>query len=179
MVDMGMPVPLDDAIWLSRALADEGVYFLEEPLSPDDLEGFARLVQASPIPIATGEKETTRFGFRDLMERGGVRIIQPDVGRVGGITEARRIATLAEVKGARVIPHCWSTDILVSATLHLIATLPDAPFLEYNVMAQPLRTDLLSNPIRPKDGVAKVPNGPGLGIELNEELIEELRVALE
>jgi L-alanine-DL-glutamate epimerase-like enolase superfamily enzyme len=175
MVDMGTPIPLDDAIWLGDALADYGVFFLEEPLSPDDLDGFARLTARSPTPIATGEKETTRFGFRDLIDRGGLRIIQPDVARCGGITEIMRIATLAEAKGARVIPHCWATDILVAATAHVLATFKDAPYLEVNATVNPLRTDLLTEPMRPLDGFVAVPDGPGLGIDLNEATIDRYR----
>jgi L-alanine-DL-glutamate epimerase-like enolase superfamily enzyme len=175
MIDMGSPIPFDDAVWLGRALAEEDVYFLEEPLSPDDLDGFADLVEASPTPIATGEKETTRFGFRDLMDRGKLRIIQPDIARVGGLTEMRRIAALAEVRNVRVIPHCWATDILVAATMHFLVTQKDAPYQEFNVMANPLRTALLQEPLRPIDGLLSAPLGPGLGIELNEETLETYR----
>jgi L-rhamnonate dehydratase len=177
MVDMGLPVPLQDAVKLGTALAEHRVFFLEEPLSPDDFEGWRRLVAASPTPIATGEKEGTRFGFRDLMERGGLRIIQPDVARAGGLSECMRIAALAEIRGVQVIPHCWSSDILVAATLHFIATLSDCPYLEYNVMDQPLRTDLAVDPIMPVDGRVPVPEKPGLGIELREDTIARFRVA--
>jgi len=175
MLDMGFEVPLEDAIHLGRALADHGVYFLEEPLAPDDLEGFARLTAVSPTPIATGEKETTLRPYRDLMERGGLRIVQPDIARVGGISETLRIAALAEARGVRVIPHCWSTDILVAATLHVISTLRDSPYLEYNATDNPLRTDLLTEPIRPRDGIVLVPEKPGLGIELAQETVERYR----
>jgi L-alanine-DL-glutamate epimerase-like enolase superfamily enzyme len=126
---------------------------------------------ASPTPIATGEKETTRFGFRDLMERGRLRIIQPDAARVGGLTEMMRIAALAEVRHVRVIPHCWATDILVSATLQFLAVQREAPYLELNVMDNPLRTGLLTEPIRAHDGHVAIPDGPGLGITLNEDTL--------
>jgi D-galactarolactone cycloisomerase len=111
------------------------------------------------------------------MDRGGLRIIQPDIARAGGLTEIVRIAALAEVRGVRVIPHCWATDILVSATLHFLATQPSAraPFLEFNVMDNPLRTRLLLEPLRPENGVVRVPQGPGLGIELNEETLAAYR----
>jgi L-alanine-DL-glutamate epimerase-like enolase superfamily enzyme len=175
MIDMGSPVPFNDAVWLGKALAEQDVFFLEEPLSPDDLDGFAALVEASPTPIATGEKETTRFGFRDLMDRGKLRIIQPDIARVGGLTEIRRIAALAEVRNVRVIPHCWATDILVAATMHFLVTQEDAPYQEFNVMDNPLRTALLQEPLRLEDGLLSVPRGPGLGIELNEETLETYR----
>ena len=176
MVDIGTPIPFDDALRLGRAFAELSVYFLEEPLSPDDLDGFRRLVAASPTPIATGEKETTQFAYLDLMERGGLRIIQPDVARVGGISETLRIAALAEARNVQMIPHCWATDILVAATLHVIATLRRCPYLEYNVTDNPLRRDLLTQPIRPVDGIVAVPTGPGLGIEIDEETVRRYRV---
>jgi len=175
MIDMGFPVPLDHALYLGRAMAESGVYFLEEPLSPDDIGGFAKLVAASPTPIATGEKETTQYPYLDLMERGLLRIVQPDVARVGGISEMMRIVAHAEARGVTVIPHCWSTDILVAATLHVLAVQRYAPYLEYNATANPLRTDLLVEPIRPVAGVVSVPDGPGLGIELNEDTIARYR----
>ena len=175
MLDMGTPIPFDDALWLTDALAEHRVAFLEEPLSPDDLEGFARLTARAHTPIATGEKETTRFGFRDLIERGGLRIIQPDIARCGGITETLRIAAFAELHGVTVIPHCWATDILVSATAQVLATLPAAPYLEFNATDNPLKRDLLRDPIRPVDGYVSVPDGPGLGIELNEDTVAEFR----
>jgi len=176
MLDLGMPLRREQAVWLGRALADHGVCFLEEPLSPDDMDGWRELVAQSPTPIATGEKETTRFGFAELIDRGGLRIIQPDVARAGGITECLRIAAYAEARGVRVIPHCWSSDILLAATMHLITTLADCPFVEFNVMDQPLRTQLATAPLRPRNGIVSVPEGPGLGIELNEATIARYEV---
>jgi L-alanine-DL-glutamate epimerase-like enolase superfamily enzyme len=176
MVDLGMPLRREDAIWLGRAMAEHQVYFLEEPLSPDDMDGWRDLVAQSPTPIATGEKETTRYGFADLIDRGGLRIIQPDVARAGGITECLRIAAYAEARGVRVIPHCWSSDILVAATMHLITTLADCPYLEFNAVDQPLRTSLAKEPIRPRDGIVAVPEAPGLGIELNDAAISRYEV---
>jgi L-alanine-DL-glutamate epimerase-like enolase superfamily enzyme len=176
MVDLGMPLRREDALWLGRAMAEHRVYFLEEPLLPDDMAGWRELVAQSPTPIATGEKETTRAGFADLIDRGGLRIIQPDVARAGGITECLRIAAYAEARDVRVLPHCWSSDILVAATMHFITTLADCPFLEFNVMDQPLRRNLTKSPIWPRDGVVSVPEGPGLGVELDEDTISRFEV---
>jgi L-alanine-DL-glutamate epimerase-like enolase superfamily enzyme len=175
MIDMGFPVSLDHALYLGRALADSGVYFLEEPLAPDDLKGYSKLVAASPTPIATGEKDTTQYPYIDLMDRGDLRIIQPDIARVGGISEGLRIVAHAEARGVQVIPHCWATDILVSATLQLLSVQREAPYLEYNATDNPIRTDLLVDPIRPVEGMVRVPDGPGLGIELNEETLARYR----
>ena len=175
MLDLGTPIALDSAIWLGEALAKHDVIFLEEPLSPDDLDGFRLLTKRSPTPIATGEKETTRHGFRDLIERGGLRIIQPDVARCGGITEFMRIAALSEARKVEVVPHCWASDILVAATAHCLATFDAPRFLEFNATRNPLKTDLLLDPIRPVDGHVAVPTGPGLGVELNPDTVARYR----
>ncbi len=175
--DVGYGMDVDSAITLARGLEDVGAFLLEEPLSPDDLDGFARLADAVDLPIATGEKETTRFGFRDLIERGHVDVIQPDVARAGGFTECRRIAEHALARGVTVLPHCWSTDVLVAGTLHFIASLPECPYLEYCVLETPLRRRVCREPIRATDGVVRVPDGPGLGVELNEETLATYRYA--
>ncbi len=177
MIDIGVPLSLDHALYLGRAYAESGVYFLEEPLSPDDLAGFARLVSASPTPIATGEKETTQYPYLDLMDRGGLRIIQPDVARVGGISEMVRIVAHAEARGVTVIPHCWSTDILVAATLHVLATQRHAPYLEFNATDNPLRTELAVEPFRLAEGLVRVPDRPGLGVVLDPDVVERFRVS--
>jgi L-alanine-DL-glutamate epimerase-like enolase superfamily enzyme len=177
MLDMGFPVPLDDAIKLSRLLAEHEVFFLEEPLAPDDLPGWAKLTAASPTPIATGEKETGFRPYANLIDHGGLRIVQPDVARVGGIAEALRIAAYAEARSARVIPHCWSCDVLVAATLHVIALLKECPYLEFNVMDNPLRTELMKEPLRPAGGMIAIPDKPGLGIDLDERTVAKYRVA--
>jgi len=175
MLDLGMPIPMQTAVALGEALALYNVFFLEEPLSPDDLEGYSELVRISPRPIATGEKETTRFGFADLIERGCLRIIQPDIARAGGVTEVKGITSFAEARGVRIIPHSWASDILLSATLHVIATLAHAEYIEFNVTDNPLRTQLLKRPLRVENGALRVPDEPGLGVELNEETVARYR----
>lgn len=176
MLDMGFPIPLSDAVKLGHLLAEHDVFFLEEPLAPEDIHGWAKLTAASPTPIATGEKETGLHPYIDLIERGGLHIVQPDIARVGGIGETLRIAAHAEARGVRVIPHCWSTDVLVAASLHVIAVLRDCPYLEFNAMDNPLRTRLMKDPIRPdKHGIVRVPEKPGLGIELDERTVAKYR----
>jgi L-alanine-DL-glutamate epimerase-like enolase superfamily enzyme len=175
MLDVGAPMPLASAIELARGLEPLRVRFLEEPLSPDDLDGYAALGAATSLAIATGEKETTRFGFRDLIERGRVDVVQPDVARAGGLTECRRIADLAEIHGTTVVPHCWSTDVLVAATLHLIASLHDCPYLEYCIVDNPIRTSVTQRHIVPSEGVVAIPDAPGLGIELDFDTLDRYR----
>ena len=175
MLDVGVPMPLQRAIALARALESYGVAWLEEPLSPDDLGGYAKLAAATSTPIAAGEKETTRFGFADLVTRAGIAVAQPDVARVGGFTEARRVADFADLHGVTVVPHCWSTDILVAATLHYVASLRSCPYLEYCIVDNPIRTSVTTHHFVPENGVVRVPDGPGLGIELDWSTIDALR----
>lgn len=175
MLDVGVPMPLQRAIALARALEPYGVGFLEEPLSPDDLAGYATLARSTATPIAAGEKETTRFGFADLVTRAGIAVAQPDIARVGGFTEARRVADHADLHGVTVIPHCWSTNILVAATLHFVASLRSCPYLEYCIVDNPIRTSVTTHHFVPVDGLVSVPTGPGLGVELDRDTIEALR----
>jgi L-alanine-DL-glutamate epimerase-like enolase superfamily enzyme len=177
MIDFGMPVTFDYARQMSQGLVAYDIKFLEEPFSGDDLDSYARLGALGGTPIAMGERESTRFGFKDIIERAHPSYIQPDVARAGGFTESQRIADLAEVSGITVLPHCWSNDILVGATLHFIASLAHCPYLEFCVRDNPIRLDLVTEPIRVVDGMVSVPTGPGLGLELNEAVVDELRVA--
>ncbi|MDR7555483.1 MAG: mandelate racemase/muconate lactonizing enzyme family protein [Armatimonadota bacterium] len=177
LIDVGYGMDVESAIRLARGLEALDAFLLEEPLSPDDLDGYARLADAVALPIAAGEKETTRFGFQDLIERGRVDIVQPDLARAGGFTECRRIAGLAAARGVTVLPHCWSTDILVAATLHFVSVLPECPYLEYCVLETPLRRELVREPIRARGGFVEVPEGPGLGVEVNEETVARFRYA--
>ncbi len=119
------------ALSIVETWAEYDVFFVETPLWADDLEGYAELAARSPIPIAAGEWLATRFEFLDLMDRGGVHIAQPDVGRVGGLTEARRVCELAAERGRRIVPHGWKTGITIAATAHLAAVTPHMPFFEF------------------------------------------------
>ena len=159
----------DQAIKMTRRIERYRPFLIEEPLLPDDLDGYARLADAVDVPIAAGEENTTRYEFRDLLERGRVDIVQPDVTRCGGLTEAKRIAALAHAMGKPCIPHAWSTGVISAASLHLIATIPNALYLEYCVRPNPLNTSLVKNPVQIRDGVATVPEAPGLGVELDED----------
>jgi len=173
MIDVGRGLQFKQALDLARRLEELNVYFLEEPLPPDDLDGYARLSGSTAVSIATGEKETTLDGFADLMERGRPDIIQPDLARCGGLTEARRIATVAGLRRVTVIPHCWSTEVLVRATTHFCAALPEVPYLEYCVAETPIRRRTVRNPVRLEDGWAIVPDEPGIGAELDDGFLEE------
>ena len=187
MVDVGWARDSGGAIWdahtaLARArmLAEYGVYWLEEPLPPDDLDGYRKLCDASPVRIAAGEEEATVHAFRDLIERGHVDVLQPDVSRAGGVTEAMRIAALAQAHGRPCVPHHYSTGILGAVSVHVNASIPNRLFQETPAPGEgsPLNADLVVPPVRlDADGCIVIPPGPGLGIELDKEVFRRYRVA--
>jgi L-rhamnonate dehydratase len=151
--------------------------WVEEPLPPDDLAGFARLADAVTTPIATGEEESTRWDFARLVRDGGVDVLQPDVTRCGGITEWLRIARDGREAGRRVVPHAWSTGIIKAASMHVLAVVPETEFLEYCVEDTPLNRALVAErfPVE-ADGTVAIPQAPGLGVTLDEDVLENYRV---
>ena len=163
-----------------RELGRLDVFFVETPLWADDLEGYAELARRSPTPIAAGEWLATRFEFIDLMDRGGVQVAQPDVGRVGGLTEARRVCDLAAERGRLIVPHGWKTGITIAATAHLAAVTPHMPFFEYvpqQVAESRLRRELVTDELVLVDGELALPARPGLGVELNRDVLDEFEQA--
>lgn len=159
-----------EAAQVLRRLEKFNLYFVETPLMPDDIDGYASLSQATAIPIAAGELLQTRFEFAELMDRGAVQVVQPDVGRVGGITEAFRVAKMAHERGKMIVPHCWKSGIGVAASAHLAAVSPNCPYFELlpaAIAESPLRKELVLNEPEVEDGQLPMLNGPGLGIELN------------
>ena len=179
LIDAGLGYVADaaTAIRVARELEQLGVYWLEEPFEPDEYEAYAELADAVDLTIAAGEQDATRWGFRELIERGHVDLIQPDVTRCGGITEMMRIAALAEEHGVALVPHAWKSGIIKAASLHVNAVLPGALFQEYCVAETEINTKLTHQllPIE-ADGCVAVPTAPGLGIDLDEDVFSSLRV---
>ena len=166
------------AIGVARELEQLGVYWLEEPFEPDEYEAYAELADAVDIRVAAGEQDTTVWGFRELIERGHVDLVQPDVTRCGGITELLRIGALAREHGVETVPHAWKSGIIKAASLHVNAVLPDATFQEYCVADTPINQTLVKERMPlDADGYVAVPTGPGLGIELDEDVLERYRVS--
>ena len=122
-----------DALERARMLANYGVYWFEEALAPDDIEGYVRLTELSPVKIAHGEVLTRRQSFIPYFHRRAMDIVQPDVSKVGGLSEMRRIAWMAEEHGIDLIPHGWNTAVGVAADIHLMASLPGRTYVEFNV----------------------------------------------
>lgn len=177
MVDGGRAYTVKSALQLLRRLEDAHLYWLEEPLEPDDYDGYRRLCDAAPVRIAAGEADSCIGPFRTLVERGHLDVLQPDIGRCGGFTVAREIAELARRRSVEVVPHCFSTGVLVAASLHFAATLDRPTFSEFSIADSPLVNGLLKEPFRLHDGKLAVPTGPGLGVELNEEVVGRMRVS--
>jgi L-alanine-DL-glutamate epimerase-like enolase superfamily enzyme len=181
LVDVQYAFPdVDTALKVLRTWQDYGLFFVETPLWPDDLDGYRRLADEQPIPIAAGEWLTTRFEHIDLMDRGKVRIVQPDIGRVGGLTEARRVCDLAAQRGLAVVPHLWKTGISVAAAVHLAATAAHCPYIEYmpaNLTASGLRRDVADDGVQLTGGQVALPNRPGLGVEVNWDAVRHYEAA--
>jgi L-alanine-DL-glutamate epimerase-like enolase superfamily enzyme len=178
MIDAGRVWTWKQALQMARRFEEFELSWLEEPLPVDDLDGYARLCEHAPLRIASAENETTIFAFREWIDRAGLDIVQPDLARCGGFTQARRIAALTWEKNRAMVPHAFSTGILVAASLHMTAAMPHGTLTEFSVADGPLVRDLLQNPFRLEtDSTVRVPTGPGLGIELDEAVVERFRVA--
>jgi len=175
MVDVQYAFPdADTCLKAIRPWVDFDLFFIETPLPSDDLAGYARLASEQPIPIAAGEWLATRFEFIDLMDRGKVQVVQPDVGRVGGLTEAKRVCNLAEQRNLTIVPHLWKSSISIAAAAHLAATTPNCAFIEFlpnELCESALRKELVSDELRMVDGIIPLPTRPGLGFELNRDAL--------
>ena len=147
--------------------------FFEEPVRPENFEALAKLTAKSPIPIATGEAVFTKFQFRDLLATGAADIIQPDVAATGGLTEMKKIAAMAEAHYVSVAPHNPLGPLATASNVHFAATAPNFLVLEYHADDVGLRAEILHEPLRLEDGYVVLPDAPGLGVELNEEVFEK------
>jgi len=180
LVDAGWRVNRSpyDAIELIRRLEPYRIFWLEDFLHPECYEGYAAVKAAGvKTRLAAGEQEATAWGFHELIHRGRVDVVQPDLSRCGGFTQFRKIVWEAERAGADVCPHAWLTDLLTAASLHANACLPRSLFLEYNVSSSPMLREIISNPIQmDTHGTIPVPQGPGLGVEMDEKAVERYRV---
>jgi D-galactarolactone cycloisomerase len=184
MVDANHAYNAASAIRMGRALEKYNVLWFEEPVPPEDRAGYRSVRDAIDVPIAGGEAEFTRYGFRDLLVAGCLDIAQPDVCCTGGLTEWSKILALTTSFGVLTIPHVWGSGIAVATALHAIATTPLIPYTEVGVPLQnetmcefdrthnPLRDDLLTTTFKIEDGKVEIPTGPGLGIDVDPDQLK-------
>lgn len=160
--------------------AEFDVYFLETPLWSDNVEEYGKLAEKAPMKIAAGEWLATRHEFKELMDVGRIHVAQPDVGRVGGIGEAKVVCDMAAQRGLTIVPHCWKTGVSISATAHLAFNTPHCAYIEYLPPAlciETLRKELAAEDLTLLDGEIAPPTKPGLGFELNWDAVKRYTVA--
>jgi D-galactarolactone cycloisomerase len=185
MLDANHGYDVAEAIALGRSVADCDIGWLEEPVVPEDLAGYAEVRRSQPIPVAGGETWFTRWNFRDVLAARAVDIVQPDVCAVGGLSEAKKVADMAAAFGVRCVPHVWGTGVGLATALQLLAVLPhnpprhtpQEPLLEFDRSEHPFRQAVLTAPIEHAGGVVRIPEGPGLGIAVDRVALERFAVA--
>ncbi|MEE3373162.1 MAG: mandelate racemase/muconate lactonizing enzyme family protein [Planctomycetota bacterium] len=192
MADANHAYTPGEAISIGNALRELGFYWFEEPIMPEDYQGYRTVRQAlGGLQIAAGEAEWTRFGHRELLTRECVDILQPEVAATGGISEFMKILSMAHAFGTPVIPHVWGSDVLIAVDMHLLAVIPDLPgglhqfepMLEYDTTPNLFHSQLLAEPLNilaqvsANGGRVRPPEKPGIGVELDEEFIAHHRVA--
>ncbi len=173
------------AIRLGRLIEGSDIAWFEEPVVPEDLEGYRQVKAALSMPISGGEAEYTRFGFRELVGRRCVDILQPDICGCGGFTEALRISALANAWGVTVYPHVWGSAVGFYASLHWAAALPPNPaalvlgelWFEFDRTPNPFRDQLGAEPLKRAGDMIEVPPRPGLGLEVNRSVIQRYSVS--
>jgi L-rhamnonate dehydratase len=175
MVDVAYAWPsAAHALRVLQRMAPYDVFFLETPIDVDDLDGYAMLHARSPVRIAAGEWQNTHFEFLDLADRGMIDVLQPDVGRVGGFTEARKVCEIARQRNRLIVPHCWKSGIGIAASAHLCMASEVCPYIEFlpaELCDSPLRRELVVDNFEFRDGMIRLPDRPGLGIELNRDAL--------
>lgn len=177
MIDAGLVWDAKTAIQRARAFQEDRIFWLEEPLAADDYEGYRKLSEATEVRIAAGEEESNRLSYLELMDRGRIDIVQVDLARCGGFTEAMKIATLAQDRGLPVVNHGFTTYINVAAALHFLNSIPNSFITEFVAEeGTTLRDRLTRQRIAAKDGMLDVPEAPGLGVDLDEKALEQFTV---
>lgn len=186
LVDVNGNYTVDMTLESMRRTERYDVHYYEEPLAPQDYEGYRRLGQRASVAVAAGEAHYTAFDFKRLIETGGVDVLQPDITLCGGLDQARQIWQLGAQAGLRLSPHVWGSAVGLAAAVHFMAALPAYPhtdnlpfpaLMEYDVGWNALRDELLTTPLQAVDGHVRVPEGPGLGIELDSGALARFRLA--
>ena len=185
MVDANHAYNAAEATHLARVMEPHAIRWFEEPVPPEDLDGYLEVKRNSPIPIAGGECEYTRFGFRELINRRVVDVLQPDLCAMGGFTEMQKVVAMASAANLPVIPHVWGTTVGLAAALQLFAALPNfperrfpaEPLFEYDRSPHPFRDGVTRERFTMKDSYLEIPTRPGLGVTLDRDFIQRFRPA--
>jgi L-alanine-DL-glutamate epimerase-like enolase superfamily enzyme len=173
LVDAHGAFTADNVTYVGQRLQEMGVYWLEDPLPPEDIEGYIRLSAELTMSVAAGETECTRWQFEERLSRHTVDVILPDICRAGGISEGRRIATIASAHNMKWAAHVsMGTSIHVAAAAHLAAASANFLIYEFSSTPNPIGDELLTSPLHPVNGFLQVPEGPGLGITFDEQKLE-------
>lgn len=181
LIDLGfipspeLTVEAPSRVQLVNELKQFNPYLIEEPLFPHDYEGYRLLAGKVDTRIAAGENESSRYGFKTLINYCRLDIVQPDVARCGGITEMKRIAEYAGMQRINIIPHAWSSDIMHAASLQVAAAISNVNLMEFCVWDTPIRNEMVKNRLMVEDGYIQIPDGPGLGIDINDQAIEKFK----
>jgi len=180
MADSNHAYDLPEAIDIGRLLEEESYTWFEEPLSPQYKSQLRQLADKINVPIAAGECEQTRWGFLNLLKKGGVQIAQPDLAYCGGPTEALKIRAISSAYGTNVVPHCWGTQLNLASAVHFLASTyvepgraeVEEPLLEVDCTPNPMRDQMYVSAVEISNGVAKVPTAPGLGVEPDRNAVK-------
>jgi len=180
MVDANCAYNAAEAIRLAKQMEEYDIYWFEEPVPPEDIDGSIEVKNNTNIRIASGECECTRYGFSQLISRRAVDIIQPDVCIAGGFTEIEKILAMASAWNIQCVPHVWGTNVAIAAALHYYAAIPHIPtkfnppepFFEADRSPNPLREGTTHEKFVIKDGYIDIPEKPGLGITLDMDFIK-------
>ncbi|WP_224450345.1 mandelate racemase/muconate lactonizing enzyme family protein [Haloprofundus salilacus] len=185
MVDMNGNYRPRQAIKTAKAIEQYDITWIEEPVPPENESGYREVKRHVDTPIAAGEAHYGRFAFKRLIDDRTVDIVQPNLGRCGGFSEARLIADMATTENVAVRPHIWNSAVGLAAAVQFAASVsrypharnvPEPMMVEFDRSENPLRTDILETPFDPSGGVLDVPQKPGLGIEVDEAAVERYRV---
>ncbi len=186
MVDANQAYNAASAIRMGNRLADLDILWFEEPVNAQDIEGYLQVKSALPMAIAGGENLRTRYEFAPFLSRRAYDIAQPDVINVGGITEMRNVAMTANTQGIQVNPHVWGSPVMIAASLHVASTIPPCPpsgepepyvqepVMEFDRTPSLIREGIMDAPFYQEDGFLSVPEGPGLGVEIDEKAVRRL-----
>ena len=173
MIDLNAGYDYLAALRACRLWEPFDLTWIEEPLNPNLVDRMADLRRHSSIPLAAGENEFRVFGFKELFEKRAIDIAMPDIARVGGIQETKNVCVLAGSHGLTVSPHCFSSGILLAATLHLMASTPGTQWVEFDASDNAIYQELFVEPVKVSKGKITVPTGLGLGVELRRSVLEK------